>query len=142
MKKITLILAFAVLALTFKAQQPNPVSSTTWNDAVLRADGLTEVGGVESYSMKTKCNGEEVVLIKFVNKNSYKVRVEWIDAIKTDGGWIYSKEQKPKVLYLEPNNNVVGQCDGLDKLKVKVSSIINNPSDFKYYSVSGLVTKQ
>jgi hypothetical protein len=141
MKKITLIIALTISALTFKAQQPS-IAGQTWQNAILRADALTEIDGVESYCLHTTCNNEDVVLIKFINKNNYKVRVEWVDAIKVDGQWVYPKNQTPKVLYLDPNNTVVGDCNGLDKLKVKVSSIINNPKDFKHYTVSGLVTKQ
>lgn len=141
MKKITLILALTVAALSFKAQQAAALPNT-WQNAILRADALSEIDGVEVFCMRTTCNNEDVVLIKFINKNSYKVRVEWVDAIFVNGNWIYAKDKTPKILYLEPNNNVVGQCDGLDKLKVKVTSIIDNPKDFNHYTVSGLVTKK
>ncbi len=147
MKKLTLILALTISAFTFKAQinvvAGGPVAAAVanpWQDAVLRADGLTEVEGVEAYSMRTTCGNQDVVLIKFVNKNNYKVRVEWKDAIKTPSGWVYSNVQTPKSLYLEPGNTVVGQCNGLDKLKVGVNTVINNPQDFGPFSVSGLAT--
>ena len=145
MKKITIILALAFSAVFYKAQQMNALPAnaniTNWQDAILRADGLTEVDGVEAYSMKTTCGTEEVVFIKFVNKNNYKVRVEWVDAIKTAGGWIYAKTKSPKSLYIEPGNTIIGQCNGLDKLKVNISSILDNPQDFGHFAVSGLVTK-
>ncbi len=140
MKKLTLILALAIAALNFKGQQSAVSNRDPWQSAVLRADGLLDVEGVEAYSMRTTCGTNEVVLIKFVNKNNYRVRVEWKDAIKTAGGWIYSKTAAPKTLYLEPGNTVLGDCGGLEKLKVSVGSIIDNPQDFGYFSVSGLVT--
>jgi hypothetical protein len=132
MKKLTLILTLTIAAFTFKAQQ-----SGTWQNAILRADGLNQIDGVEAYCMKTTCNDEDFVLIKFVNKNSYKVRVEWKDAIFVNGTWYYSNNPN-KVLVLAPNNETIGQCEGTDKLKVNISSIIENPKNFGHYTVSGL----
>ena len=90
--------------------------------------------------MRTTCMAEDIVLIKLVNKNDYKVRVEWVDAIKTDEGWIYSKSKNTKSMYLEPGATIIGQCDGLEKLKVNVNSILENAVAFRYFSVSGLTT--
>ncbi len=116
------------------------VAGNTWQSAILRADGLMEVEGVEAYSIRTNCGSEDVVLVKFVNKNNYKVRVEWVDAIKTESGWIYSKSQTAKSLYLEPGATLVGECKGLEKLKVNINSILSDPQSFGHYSVSGLTT--
>ena len=115
-------------------------SQETWKTAILRADAVTEINGVEAFCMRTTCGTEDFVLIKFVNKNNYKVRVEWKDAIYVNGEWFYSKNQSPKKLDLDPNNNIAGQCEGSEILKVKIISIIDNPKDFGHYTVSGLVT--
>ena len=112
----------------------------SWQSAVLRADGSMDVGGVETFCLRTTCGNEDIILIKFINKNDFKVRVEWIDAIKTAGGWIYSKNSTPKILNLEPGATVIGQCDGMEKLKLKVNSILENPIDFGHYATSGLIT--
>ena len=134
MKKILIILSF--ITCVTRAQ----VINTVWNQAILRADGKTEINGVEAYSMKTICGNDEFVLIKFINKNNYKVSVEWKDAIKIFGDWVYSKDQTPKTLNIDANANIEGQCNGIVTLKVKIKSIIDNPIDFGYYTVSGLTT--
>jgi len=133
MKKIILILFFSVSFLS-KAQN--------WQNAILRADGVTAINGVEAYCMNTSCDNEDFVLIKFINTNNYKVRLEWVDAIFVNGVWYYPQNKNPKVFYLEANSETVGQCNGEAKLKVKVGSIIDNPKNFGHYTVSGLVINQ
>src|SRR6266498_1174437 len=105
MRRLTYILAFTIAALTFKAQQ-----AVTWKNAILRSDGQSQLEGVQSFCQKTTCNGEDVVLIKFVNNNNYKVRVEWTDAIWVKGVWYYAKNAAKKVLVLDANSTTVGQC--------------------------------
>jgi hypothetical protein len=113
-----------------------------WQNAVLRADGVTAINGVEAYCMQTICNNEEVVLVKFINKNNYKVRLEWVDAIFVNGVWYYPQNKNPKVFYVEANSETAGECAGQEKLKVKIGSIIDNPKNFGHYTVSGLVINQ
>lgn len=139
MKKfIFLALAFFCLQ-NLNAQQ---TQNQNWQNAVLRADGRTEVNNVEAWCQKVTCDGEEYVLIKFINKNDYRVGVEWIDAIWINGTWFYAPEpNNKKVLYLEAKSTVSGDCTGEPKLKVRISNIINNPADFQHYTVSGLITK-
>ncbi len=119
---------------------PALTASTAWQSAVLRADGLMNVDGVETFCLRTTCGNDDIILIKFVNNNDFKVRVEWIDAIKTESGWIYSKNTSPKILNLEPGATVIGQCDGMEKLKLKINSILDNPTAFGHYATSGLIT--
>jgi hypothetical protein len=154
MKKITLVflLTFAVIgfgSLTAIAQNAKQTHGTVpaltviqgWQNAILRADGFTEVNGVEAYCMRTTCGNEDYILVKFVNKNNYNVRVEWNDAIYVKGTWFYSKTAKPKVFMLNANQEAAGDCQGDFRLKVSVSSIIENPSDLEHYTVAGLTVK-
>ena len=143
------ILGVGFGALTATAQNakqahgtiPTLTAAQGWQNAILRADGLTQVNGVEAYCMKTTCGNEDYILVKFVNKNNYSVHVEWNDAIYVKGTWFYSKMSRPKVFVLNANQEVVGDCQGEFKLKVAVSSIIDNPSDLEHYTVSGLNVK-
>jgi hypothetical protein len=154
MKKITLslLLTLAVIGfgvLTASAQNakqthgiiPALTAAQGWQNAILRADGFTEVNGVEAYCMRTTCGNEDYILVKFVNKNNYNVRVEWNDAIYVKGTWFYSKTSKPKVFMLNASQEVTGDCQGDFRLKVSVSSIIENPSDLEHYTVAGLSVK-
>jgi hypothetical protein len=133
MKRITFIIALAVASFTFKAQQAG-----TWQNAILRSDGRVQMDGVQAFCQKTTCNGEDVVLVKFVNNNNYKVRITWVDAIWVKGVWYYPKNNAEKVMVLDANSNTVGQCGGEEKLSVKITGIIENPADFGHYTVSGL----
>jgi hypothetical protein len=149
MKKLILLAALLTVTGILSAQNANqahkavPVLTAAqgWQNAILRADGFTEVNGVEAYCMKTTCDNEDYILVKFVNKNNYNVRVEWTDAIYVKGTWFYSKTSKPKVFMLNANQEAAGDCGGDFRLKVSVSSIIDNPSDLEHYTVSGLDVK-
>ena len=145
MKKSAYIFLLIVLAFTSKSQNKiNSLNLTAlnWQNAILRADGQTAIDGVEAYCSKAICGNEEFVFIKFVNKNEYKLVVQWVDAIFVNGTWFYSKNQNPVKIQLDANNDTAGECEGSEKLKVKISSIINNPKDFQHYTVSGLqITK-
>lgn len=140
MKKLALVLSLLVFSLYAKAQDKKThtdPSGKVWQNAVLRADGVTELDGVEAFCDKTTCNGEDVVFIKFINNNDYKVRIEWQDAIRVNGVWYYSKTTS-KIFYLDAKSTTTGQCDGEPKLKVNVASIIDNPKKFQYFTLSGL----
>jgi len=141
MKKSAFIILLTVVSLTTWAQNKIAsinTSAQTWQNAILRADGKIEIDGVEAYCAKATCGNEEFVFVKFINKNEYKVVVQWVNAIFVDGVWYYSKNQNPAKMQLEPKNDTAGQCEGSEKLKIKISSIIDNPKDFQHYTVSGL----
>jgi hypothetical protein len=149
MKKLIFFAALITVTSVSSAQNSKQAHGTVpvltavqgWQNAVLRADGVTEMNGVEAYCMKTTCANEDYILVKFVNKNNYNVRIEWNDAVYVKGTWFYSKNSKPKVLVLNANQEVSGDCQGDFRLKVAVSSIIDNPSDLEHYTVSGLNVK-
>lgn len=141
MKKTIFIIFLTVLSIGSWAQAKKihtDGNGKIWQNAVLRADGFTELNGVEAFCDKTICDGEEYVFIKFINNNDYKVRVEWKDAVWVNGVWYYSKNENNKVFYLDPKSTTTGQCDGEQKLKVKISSIIDDPQSFQHFTVSGL----
>ena len=108
MKRLKLLILLFIVGLqySFFAQSgnviisPNNLNQPIWKNAILRSDGQTVLNKVEAYCSKTICDGEEFILIKFVNKNNFKVSVEWVDAIFVKGVWYYSKNPNPKKLYL------------------------------------------
>lgn len=133
MKHLFITLLFLFSCSFLKSQNNN-----NWQNAILRADGLTQLEGVEAFCQRVNCEGQEHILVKFVNNNSQKVRIEWIDGVYMNGAWFYSANPNAKVLYLEPNSTLIGSCAESGKLKIAVSSIQNNPQDFQHYCVSGL----
>ena len=143
MKGILTIALFTFIFCSVKAQQINQQpGQALWQNAILRADGFTEVDGVEAYCQKTICNGESYILIRFVNKNDQQVALEWVDAIYVNGNWYYSNLPLPKKIYVPAGSTVSGDCQGEIKLKAAVSSILEQPLEFNYFTVSGLkVTK-
>lgn len=115
--------------------------SQNWTNANLRADGQYILGGVEALYEKVTCGNDEYVLVKFINHNSTKVSVEWIDAVYENGGWTYEKNNTLKTLILQPNQEIEGKCNEQSVLKIKISSIIDSPEKFEHYMVSGLNVK-
>lgn len=115
--------------------------SQNWTNANLRADGQYILDGVEALYKKTTCGNDEYVLVKFINHNSTKVSVEWIDAVYENGGWTYEKNNTLKTLILQPNQEIEGKCNEQNVLKIKIGSIIDSPEKFEHYMVSGLSVK-
>jgi hypothetical protein len=114
--------------------------SQSWSDALIRADGKKNLDGVEALYSKTTCNGEDVLLIKFINHNNYDVKLMWINAAYSKGEWIYAIEQSK--FEITSDTEISGSCDSNNMLFVKIKSILSNPQDFEHFSVSGLsVTK-
>lgn len=141
MKKAFLSIIFVVSFVIAKSQAPVNINNNqvqNWQNAILRADGLTEIEGVEALCLKTKCNNEDVVLVKLINKNNFRVGVEWVDAIFVNGVWYYPKNSPKKKLFIEANSTIEADCNGTEKLKVSIAGILNDPKDFQHYTVSGL----
>jgi hypothetical protein len=136
MKKILFTFCSVIFFLALSAQQNNQ----NWQNAILRADGLTQLNGVEAFCAKVSCSSEDYIIIKFQNNNNYRVRVEWTDAIFVNGVWFYSQSGQ-KAVMLEANSSKEGSCSVEPKLTAKISSIIASPSDFQHYTVSGLTVK-
>ena len=119
-------------------QLPSNLVQGIWQSALLRADGLTEIDGVEAYCKLISCNQEEFIAIKFVNKNNYVVNVEWKDAVFHNGNWYYSANPNYKTLNIPANSTTEGACQGVLNLKLSKNSIQDVPQTFEYFSVSGL----
>jgi hypothetical protein len=142
MKQLILSLVFVAASLFTKAQSPSNIVTGSWQNAILRADGRTIVDDVEAYCMKTTCNGEDFITIKFKNNNNYQVAVEWVDAIYLNNVWNYPQSQTPKKVYVPANSDFAGSCGGEIKLKLQINSIVAVPDGSGHYTVSGLTVSQ
>jgi hypothetical protein len=132
-RKILILTVLATITLCSYAQN--------WTNANLRADGQYILNGVEALYEKVTCGNDEYVLVKFINNNSTKVKLEWIDAVYENGGWTYDKNNTVKTIELQANQEIEGKCNEQNILKIKVSSIIDSPEKFEHYMVSGLSVK-
>lgn len=128
MKKVKILILFWVMMLMYL------LSKSQVQNAILRSDGRTILDGVEAYYAKAICNDEKCILIKFINKNEYTVKVKWVDAIFVNGNWYYATNEKS--VLLNPGETL-GDCNDF-KMKVKIGSIIEDPLKFEHYTVSGL----
>lgn len=133
MKKVKILImiwVFLMVALLSKSQVNN--------NAIIRSDGRTIIDGIEAHYARTICNDEKCILIQFKNNNNYIVKVEWTDAIFVNGNWFYAKDRKS--VMLQPGITT-GDCNDF-KMKLKITSIIEDPSKFEHYTVSGLTVRK
>jgi len=133
--KITILSFLFFLPVTLLMAQSGFESSPVG----LTTNGRNEAYGVEVWYQLNKCNEEDVVFIKFSNHNSYKVTVEWSDAIFTkDLIWISNKKDNAvKTIVLKGNATVAGSCEdaGMQTLVVKVRDFIDDSADFNRFKV-------
>ncbi|HOY32135.1 MAG TPA: hypothetical protein PKW80_09675 [Bacteroidales bacterium] len=115
-------------------------SDSEWSPVGLTSNGRNEAFGVEVWYQLNKCNGEDVVFIKFINHNNNKVTVEWSDAVFTkDLTWISNKKDNAvKTIVLKGNTTLAGACEDADMqtLVVKIHDFIVNSADFNRFKVA------
>lgn len=64
------------------------------------------VSHVDFYHAIIDCNNQKVVLLRFENHNSFQVRVNWKDVIKTQ----MRTEEKPQELTIAPGKTLAQNC--------------------------------
>lgn len=89
MKKNILIGLFLITTYTFSQNNLN------WQGVFLTVSGHHEKDGVEAYFALSQCDGEDVIILKLVNKNNVDVTVSWQPAIFTQSKqWINTTKTK------------------------------------------------
>ncbi|HIO71713.1 MAG TPA: hypothetical protein EYN38_01255 [Flavobacteriales bacterium] len=125
--------------------QPMQNSTSEWIGAYLNVAGSNQIDGVELSTQLSTCGSVEVVILKFTNRNSYPVEVEWADAIYTTGKkWEHNETQtKEKIISIEGGKEKKGSCestrDGGVQLVVDVQSIISDAEEFSRFAPSYFV---
>lgn len=74
------------------------------------------VNGVELYHQLTSCNSKTVVLLKFNNKNSHKVKVSWKEVFTTQLEKSVEGYNGKKQLFIGPGETFSSGCQD-DKIK-------------------------
>ncbi|MDY0160936.1 MAG: hypothetical protein RBR64_06315 [Bacteroidales bacterium] len=118
----------------------NAQSDFIWEPIGLTLTGNNVYQGVEAYYRLTECNGEYSIILKFVNTNNQKIRLEWEDAIFTNNQeWVTNiNDSGVKSLIIYPNSEISCSCSQpIEELFVKIREFIPDVEDFfKYRTVS------
>lgn len=101
------------------------------------------MNGVEAFFTEAICNGEDIIHVRFNNHNEYPVKLEWFDAVFTQGlKWI-NKDQpgEKKSITLPAHVEVKGTClnNQVPELSIKVKDFVVDKKEFKRYAASNLV---
>jgi len=142
-KKILFFILLLLVAIFYAPHNKLVAQNTSaWQPIFLQVTGGNTMDGVEASFQLNKCNGLDVVYIKFFNHNSYPVKIEWIDAVFTkELKWVNdSKGVDRKSLTLLANTEAKGECANklYPALLIKMKDFIISKKDFKRYSASQL----
>lgn len=128
---------FFSLGLIFPAHFSNAQNS--WEPVKLDVAGHNIVNNVEANFQKGLCNNEEVIFVKFTNKNNYPVTIKWYDAILTrSNSWVKKDDTTAKkVLEISVDAEVKGACspDGAADCIIKLGDYLSKTADYKLYAI-------
>lgn len=115
--------------------------SATWEPMYLTVSGSNLIDGVEGFFTQSTCNSEPVIFVKFVNHNTYDVKISWFDGFFTsDSKWtIKSNPQDLKNITLNAQKEISGNCSSDPNLVIKIKDALPNASSFKRYNASSLI---
>ena len=107
MKKNSLLFFISFLVFSF-----NGFSQQSWSPIGLTVSGANSYNGVDAFYQLSNCNGEDAVLVKFVNHNAYAVTIEWYPGVfSTEQKWIRKENlADKKSIVLNPNAELAGDC--------------------------------
>jgi len=126
----------------FILQKANSQNNTSWQPIYLLVTGGNVMDGVEASFQVNKCNGKDIVYIKFINHTSSQLSLEWFDAIFTkELKWINKdKKEDKKSILLSPNAEIIGDClnGKYPELTINMKDFIEDKNNFNRYSSSQL----
>lgn len=141
-KKIHFFILFLLVATLSAPHKLVAQNTPSWQPIFLQVTGGNTMDGVEASFQLNKCNGVDVVYVKFFNHNSYPVKIEWVDAVFTQElKWVNDAAgTNKKSLNLPANTEAKGDCSNklYPALLVKVKDFISDKKDFKRFSASQL----
>lgn len=129
MKKNILIGLFLITTYTFSQNNLN------WQGVFLTVSGHHEKDGVEAYFALSQCDGEDVIILKLVNKNNVDVTVSWQPAIFTQSKqWINTT--KTKTLTIGAGQTLTGDCQTNNALKINLQAWGISAESFYRYAMN------
>lgn len=115
------------------------IAQNVWEPVKLDVAGHNIVSNVEATFQKGNCNNEEVIFVKFVNRNNYPVTIKWYDAILTrSNGWLKKDNVNPKkVLSIASGQEVKGECStaGNADCIIKLKDYLDKLSEYNLYAM-------
>ena len=133
-----------ILALLFTFSVIIPIETSaqstayTWLPINLTVSGRNIQDGVEAYYLLTEIQSEKTVLIKLVNNNSHKVKIEWKDAVFTNSQeWAYNYDDPIKSIIVDANNKISGAKIETEQnaLKIKLSDLKVSSENFNKFGM-------
>lgn len=138
-QRLLLTIIFVVFCFSIKSKAQINVA---WQPMYLTVSGSNLVDGVEGFFAQSSCNSEPVILIKFVNHNTYDVKISWYDGVfLTDNKWLNKSDIKDlKKLQLNAEKELAGDCSGTNPLlMIKIMNELGVATKFKRYNANSLV---
>ncbi len=136
MRKNVYLTAFTFLTLslcsTVKSKAQN---NGSWQPLWLSTTNVFK--GIEGFYQLSACNGTEMVMVKFINHNNYKVRAGWKDLVINNSGQQIPSSAMQDSVTIPASGQMEGSCTGSPKLYTKLSNFGITPSDFKGFFCSG-----
>lgn len=131
-----LLVAFSVSGQEV-ARQVVTNNTSGWQHAMVNAAGGNYVNGVDVFYKRTFCNSNEQIILKFVNKNSEDVLIEWADGVYTqDKQWVLNeRNDKGREIKLKANEEIEGSCESksVESLRIEVAQYVSDPEmKFKF----------
>lgn len=118
-------------------------NSSDWQPIYLMVTGANVMDGVEASFKLGSCNNQDVVFVKFVNRNEYPVKLEWSDAIfNTELKWVYRTDiNARKSFSLKAKEQAEGECINNKQadLIISVKDFVSSKENVKRYSASKLL---
>jgi hypothetical protein len=143
MKTKFAILIWLLFAIFSIPHQIRAQSISEWQPIFLNVAGDNKMNGLEASFQENTCTGEDVIFIRFINHNSYPVKVEWFDGVFTQElKWINKeKDADKKSLTLAANIEAKGECTKklYPELFVEMKSFIADKKNFKRYMAAQLM---
>ncbi len=93
--------------------------------------------GIEGFYQLSNCNGSDVVFIKLINHNGFKVKAGWKNVAMDNSGQQKQSASVQDSVTIAPNAQVEGSCTGAAKLQVKLSDFGITGATFKAFMCSG-----
>ena len=146
LKKLSIslfLLSFQMLCFSSPIRHFQSFSGTKQDQLNWQLDAT--VNNVQFYHSIIDCNGKKAVILKFINKNNYKVKVSWKEVFTTQQGPQIEGFSGQKTLVIDLGETKETECDNASKknLVIKPEQVaptyVAEISKFEYKSIT--VTK-
>ena len=122
---------FFVLIQPALAQSAAP----NWQPVFLNAAGSQSLYGVRVFYALEQCDGQDALILKFVNTNTYTVKAEWEHLMYRTSGEAVSGSDR-KSLTINANGEVQGDCAYNATLKIILSEHGLKATGFSQYTAA------